>query len=155
MFRLSPHPCPRLINNCVTSEIAYSTMVRSCLGWYWYMSSTHKMAGVASLQSAMRRKNIACLLLRLRHQPGGNTAVAAAPVGREVVLCQAVLCQVVLCQAVLCQAVLCQAVLCQVVLWLLPSENKRVCWSYSSPSLLPASSLTPCLPGVQWTVRRV
>ena len=42
----------------------------------------------------------------------------------------------------------------EAVLWLLsqPEENKRVCSSYCSSSLLPASQLTPCLPWVQRTV---
>ena len=41
------------------------------------------------------------------------------------------------------------------LLWLLhqPGESKRVCSSYGSSSLLPASELMPCLPYVQRTVR--
>ena len=79
--------------------------------------------------SAMRGENTACLLLRL-HQPGENTVMAAVPARGEVVLRK-------------------------VMLWLLlcllhhPGENKCVCSSYGSSSLLPASWLGPCLPQVQ------
>ena len=43
------------------------------------------------------------------------------------------------------------------VLWLpcWPKENKCVCSSYSSPNLLPASYLMPCIPWVQRTVQTV
>ena len=42
----------------------------------------------------------------------------------------------------------------EIVLWLpwQSGENKRVCSSYSSLSLLPASQFVPCLPWVQQTV---
>ena len=39
---------PRFVNNYTTAEIAYSTMVRSCSGWYRHMSPTHKMAGITA-----------------------------------------------------------------------------------------------------------
>ena len=40
-----------------------------------------------SIGSAMRGVTIACLLLRLLHQPGENAVMAAVSARREVVLC--------------------------------------------------------------------
>ena len=87
----------------------------------------------ASVGSAMRGEHIVCLPLQLLHQPGESTVMAAVPAGSEVALCK-------------------------VMLWLLRQpgrENKRVCSSHGSSSLLSVSQLTPCLPWVQRTVRTV
>ena len=126
---------PCFINNdYVTAEITYRTVCvhhevlswsRATLCsksvWAWHKKGCHYCCITAVFAgSAVRGENIACLLLRLLRQPRENTVMATVPTKGEVVLCK-------------------------VMLWLLlcllhyPGENKCVCSSYGSSSLLPAS----------------
>ena len=135
---------PCFVNNdYVTTETIYSTvharhevlLGHGLCALHLESSGVYCCITAASIGSATRGENRACLLLRLLCQPGENAVMATVAARREVVLYR-------------------------VMLWLLlrllhqPGGNRRVCSTCGSLSPLPLLAHT-CLPWVQRTVRTV